>query len=233
MISLSTHSCLIRVIKWISHNSHSSCLIRVIMWISHNLIHFVWFALSFKHLIILIHPFLYPVPQYTTSIHDGVSPRRDLVLDLPSIMAPTGLEYTVQLCLLRETACCYSHDESLLVTHFSFGQVKAQSLIDSSVQEVVIKYPTYFSDEEDTSSDSDHPTSSHARLGISSRKKYRRTKKMSRELVCRKSAGLWRTIILSSLNKTLYPYSRYIRVLNLRGLDRLFTHEDFEGTTRK
>lgn len=36
-----------------------------------------------------------------------------------------------------------------------------------------------------------------------------------------KCARLWRTIVLSSLGKTLYPYSRYIRTLNLRDLEKL------------
>ena len=32
-------------------------------------------------------------------------------------------------------------------------------------------------------------------------------------------AGLWRTIVLSSLNKTLFPYSKYVRRLNLQDLE--------------
>lgn len=39
--------------------------------------------------------------------------------------------------------------------------------------------------------------------------------------------GFWRTIILSSLGKTLYPYSRYIRTLDFRELLELFTDQDF------
>lgn len=34
-------------------------------------------------------------------------------------------------------------------------------------------------------------------------------------------ANLWRTILLSSLGKTLYPYSQYIRTLNLKHLTTL------------
>lgn len=34
-----------------------------------------------------------------------------------------------------------------------------------------------------------------------------------------KRAGLWRTIILSSIGKTLYPYSQYIWTLNLQHLE--------------
>ena len=36
-------------------------------------------------------------------------------------------------------------------------------------------------------------------------------------------AGRWRTIILSSLGKTLYPYTQYIRTLDLRGLENLLS----------
>lgn len=33
----------------------------------------------------------------------------------------------------------------------------------------------------------------------------------------------WRTILLSSLGKTMYPYSQYIQTLNLRDLEYLLT----------
>lgn len=36
-----------------------------------------------------------------------------------------------------------------------------------------------------------------------------------------KWAGLWRAIILSCLGKTSFPYSRYIRTLNLEDLKQL------------
>lgn len=42
------------------------------------------------------------------------------------------------------------------------------------------------------------------------------------EEIRKKRAGLWRAIILSSLGKTFYPYSRYIRTLNLQDLEKLF-----------
>ena len=54
-----------------------------------------------------------------------------------------------------------------------------------------------------------------------------------RERYVRKWARLWRTIILSSLGKTLYHYSQYIRTLNLRDLERLLTDSKFEGKTRR
>lgn len=43
----------------------------------------------------------------------------------------------------------------------------------------------------------------------------------------------WRTILLSSLGKTLYPYSQYISVLNLRDLERLLTESIVGGLTSK
>ena len=63
----------------------------------------------------------------------------------------------------------------------------------------------------------------------------RRTKnrmKMSQEeRIFMKWAGLWRTIILSCLGKTLYPYSQYIRTLNLRDLEELLTDSKFGTKT--
>ena len=46
-------------------------------------------------------------------------------------------------------------------------------------------------------------------------------------------AVLWRTIILSSLGETLYPYAQYIRTLDLRDLELLLTDIRFEGRTRE
>ena len=40
----------------------------------------------------------------------------------------------------------------------------------------------------------------------------------------KKWVHLWRTIILSSLGKTLYPYSQYLRKLNLRDLETFFSY---------
>ncbi|MCJ1267871.1 hypothetical protein MMC22_007757 [Lobaria immixta] len=47
------------------------------------------------------------------------------------------------------------------------------------------------------------------------------------ERICMQSAGFWRTIILSSLGKTLFPYSQYIRRLNLGNLEELLTDSNF------
>ena len=58
--------------------------------------------------------------------------------------------------------------------------------------------------------------------------------KMSQEeRIVMKWAGLWRTIILSSLGKTLYPYSQYIRTLNLQDLEELLTDSNFKAGTVK
>lgn len=53
--------------------------------------------------------------------------------------------------------------------------------------------------------------------------------KLAHERFYLKCAGLWRTIILSSLGKTLYPYSRHIRTLDLGELEELL--EECESTT--
>lgn len=46
---------------------------------------------------------------------------------------------------------------------------------------------------------------------------------LKRECNC---ALKWRTILLSSQGKTLYPYSQYIHVLNLQDLERLLTRSE-------
>lgn len=53
------------------------------------------------------------------------------------------------------------------------------------------------------------------------------------ERVLLKWARLWRTIILSSLGKTLYPYSRYIRTLNLQDLGELLQDSKFKDKISK
>lgn len=53
------------------------------------------------------------------------------------------------------------------------------------------------------------------------------TKVRQQERMIGKWAVLWKTITLSSLNKTLLPYSKYIRTLNLRDLDQLLQDRKF------
>ena len=48
-----------------------------------------------------------------------------------------------------------------------------------------------------------------------------------------KWAILWRSMIMSSFKKTLYPYSRYVRVLDLKDLVSLLEDPWFKGATRK
>lgn len=44
-----------------------------------------------------------------------------------------------------------------------------------------------------------------------------------------KWAGLWRTMILASLGKTLFPYSRFIRTLDLQDLGELLQEARFRN----
>ena len=53
------------------------------------------------------------------------------------------------------------------------------------------------------------------------------TKEKRQEQIVKKWAGLWRTLILASLGKTLFPYSRYLRTLNLLDLGELFQEPKF------
>ncbi|KAI4211669.1 MAG: hypothetical protein LQ351_005572 [Letrouitia transgressa] len=55
-----------------------------------------------------------------------------------------------------------------------------------------------------------------------------RTRVRQEELICKRWAQLWRTIILSSLKKTIFPYSHYIRSLNLEDLEELFQDPKFK-----
>lgn len=48
-------------------------------------------------------------------------------------------------------------------------------------------------------------------------------------LLVQKWSIMWRSIVLSSLNKTLYPYCRYMRVLDLRDLEYLLEDPKFRG----
>ena len=53
------------------------------------------------------------------------------------------------------------------------------------------------------------------------------------DLQIRKWALLWKSIILSSLGKTLFPYCRYIRALSLQDLQTLFEDPKFRGNVDK
>ena len=48
-----------------------------------------------------------------------------------------------------------------------------------------------------------------------------------------KWAQLWRTMILASLGKTLFHYSRYIRTLNLQDLEELLRDAKFRDKLRE
>ena len=49
------------------------------------------------------------------------------------------------------------------------------------------------------------------------------------ELVVQKWSILWRTIILSALDKTIMPYCKFIRVLDLDDLRQLLEDDRFRG----
>lgn len=101
--------------------------------------------------------------------------------------------------------------------------------MDSSIQGVALRristdmlYP-----DEESDSDEEYPAQERF-LRIN-----RRANRLSEDRTLSKFVGLWRTIILSSLNKTLYPYSRYIRALNLRDLNLLLTDGFLTGGPRR
>ena len=49
----------------------------------------------------------------------------------------------------------------------------------------------------------------------------------------RKWALLWRSMVLSSMGKTLFPYCRYIRALDLRDLNHLLDDDKFKGAIER
>lgn len=60
------------------------------------------------------------------------------------------------------------------------------------------------------------------------------TKKLAGDKkIIMKWAGLWRTIILSSLGRTLYPYCQSIRTLDLDNLRTLIIDTKFRDETCK
>ena len=67
-------------------------------------------------------------------------------------------------------------------------------------------------------------TSAHSEeIEISANEK---TPVKSREKIFEKRASMWRTIILSSIGKTLFPYSKYIRTLRVQDLEDLLDPQD-------
>ena len=69
----------------------------------------------------------------------------------------------------------------------------------------------------------------HARAGAPNF----RDRVVQQEQIVRKWSQLWRSIILSSLNKTAFPYCRYIRALNFRDLRYLLEDPKFKGETAR
>jgi hypothetical protein len=58
------------------------------------------------------------------------------------------------------------------------------------------------------------------------------TKVAERDLLFRKWLCLWRSIILSSLDKTYKPYCQYLRILDFRNLSQLFEDFKFSAASR-
>lgn len=84
--------------------------------------------------------------------------------------------------------------------------------------------------DEDANGGTDDEIAAHDRLsGINDRD----AMSLSTERIVGRCAGLWLTITLSSLGKTLYSYSQYIRTLNLRELEELLRASRFRAKSSK
>ncbi|KAF2111677.1 hypothetical protein BDV96DRAFT_464450, partial [Lophiotrema nucula] len=55
----------------------------------------------------------------------------------------------------------------------------------------------------------------------------------TKQLMVQKWSILWRSIIASSLDKTLFPYCKYIKTLDFRDLDNLLQDDYFKDATRR
>ena len=53
---------------------------------------------------------------------------------------------------------------------------------------------------------------------------------VQQELSTQRWAITWRSIILSAMGKTMYPYCSYLRALDLRDLNELLEDSKFFGT---
>ena len=67
------------------------------------------------------------------------------------------------------------------------------------------------------------------RIPVSALSKSPEAKPRAQEQIITKWAGLWRTMILASLGKTIFPYTKYIRTLNLQDLGELFFDPKFRS----
>lgn len=143
-------------------------------------------------------------------------------------MRSKGLEYAIQLCLLRRTARSHRRDVSLPVINLSCGEAKTAWLMISSMPEVARDTISSCIDE---NTDGDHTEEFFIVDGIPIQAGSLKGGGALR--ILRKRAGLWRTIILSSLGKTLYPYSQYIRTLNLLDLEWMLGEDTFKARISK
>jgi len=122
-------------------------------------------------------------------------------------MGATRFRYTLSMCLRWEAASRPCIDQSLPVWKRSFVVESGSELLANlfSMHDVA-PVTSGGSDEVETS---------------------------KKEQLTMQWAGLWRTIILSSLGKTLFPYSRYVRRLNLQDLEELLQDRSFRDTISK
>ena len=132
-------------------------------------------------------------------------------------MAPTRLRYPVQLRTSRETARCSGTCATLSASSLHLGYYfrYRQKLIHRRMHEVA-PVTSRGSDEVEIPGQA-HPGE--------------RTR--SGEQTMYKWALLWRTMILSSLGKTMYSYCRHIRTLNLPDLREMLEDNRFRGNVRE
>lgn len=112
--------------------------------------------------------------------------------------------------------------------------------MDSSIQHVVPDTNGDSSKDADSGSDDDSDHSSDEEIpvhggwrGILRGITHGRAGRPAQKRVVMKHAGLWRSLILSTLDKTFYPYCHYIRTLNFHYLEKLLKDRNFRSKTRK
>lgn len=109
-------------------------------------------------------------------------------------------------------------------------------LMDSSIQHVVPDTNGGSSKGAESGSDNDSESSSDGEIPARGRLRginHDRTGRPAQRRFIMKHAGLWRSMLLSTLGKTLYPYCQHIRILNLRDLKKLLTDRNFGSRISK
>ena len=131
-------------------------------------------------------------------------------------MGTEGFRHTLPLCSRRKAACCSCSSQHLSVY---------EALLSHKNQRLMLTYRSMHDVAPVTSAYNDEIEMAPQQR--TSRAAYEK----GREQLIGKWASMWRSLILSSLGKTLFPYSKYVRTLSLQDLEYLLQDTRFLGNT--